>query len=47
MTKNYFNAQDLTQDTFIKVKQYILYYKPNTNAKAWILTIAKNTCFNF
>lgn len=47
ITRNYSNSQDLMQDTFIKVKKYILYYKPKTNPKAWILTIAKNTCYNF
>ena len=46
LVKNYQTAQDLMQDTFISVKQNILQYTPNTNAKAWILTIAKNKCFN-
>jgi len=35
------------QDTFINVKKYILSYKAGTNGKAWILTIAKNNCFNY
>ena len=47
ITGNYSNSQDLMHDTFIKVKKYILYYKPNSNPKAWILTIAKNTCYNY
>lgn len=44
--KNYSSAQDVMQDTFMNVKKYALKYKPNTNAKAWILTIAKNSCYN-
>lgn len=39
-------AQDLTHDTFIKVKQNIGKYKPNTNGQAWILTIGRNIAIN-
>lgn len=35
-------AEDLTQDTFIKIKRFIFSYKQNTNASAWILQVAKN-----
>ncbi len=35
-------AQDVLQDTFIKVKTSAHTYRPGTNPKAWILTIARN-----
>jgi len=38
-------AKDVLQETFIKVAQSIHTYKPNTNAKAWICTIARNLCY--
>ena len=40
-------AEDLTQDTFIKIKRFIYSYKPNTNPSAWILQIAKNISIDF
>lgn len=39
-------AQDLTQDTFLKAYQKKEKYTPNTNLKAWLLTIAQNTFIN-
>jgi RNA polymerase sigma factor (sigma-70 family) len=44
--RNYHNAQDIMQDTYINVMQYILHYKKGTNPKAWIYTIAKNLSLN-
>ncbi|MCI8350432.1 MAG: RNA polymerase sigma factor [Oscillospiraceae bacterium] len=35
-------AEDVMQDTFIKVKTHAASYRPGTNSKAWILTIARN-----
>lgn len=42
---NYHTAQDLTQDTFIKVRQNVDKYQSG-NAFAWIMQIAKNTAYN-
>lgn len=42
---NYHSAQDLTQDTFIKVRQNVDKYQSG-NAFAWIMQIAKNTAYN-
>lgn len=44
--KDYYLAEDIMQDTFIKVKNYIDKYKKGTNARQWIFTIAKNTSLN-
>lgn len=46
MMRNYHTAEDMMQDTFLKISSNINFYKPNTNAKAWINTIAKNSCLN-
>lgn len=40
-------AEDLVQETFIKVKINAGSYKAGTNASAWILQIAKNTALDF
>lgn len=42
---NYHTAQDLTQDTFIKIRKNVDKYVPG-NAFAWIMQIAKNTSYN-
>ncbi|MCT4672530.1 MAG: sigma-70 family RNA polymerase sigma factor [Prolixibacteraceae bacterium] len=39
-------AQDLLQDTFLKALTYQNKFKPNTNLKAWIFTIMKNSYIN-
>ena len=39
-------AEDLMQETFIKIKRFIQSYKPNTNASAWMLQIAKNLAYD-
>lgn len=46
MMRDYSLAEDMMQDTFVKVKINILQYQPGTNAKAWINTIARNVCLN-
>lgn len=46
VVKNYEEACDLTQQTYLKIKEKIDLYKPNTNAYAWILTITKNLSIN-
>lgn len=35
-------AEDVLQDTFIRVKIAASTYRPGTNGRAWILTIARN-----
>lgn len=44
--KDYSLAEELMQDTFIKIRQTINKYKPNTNAYAWIITVARNLSIN-
>ena len=46
-TKDYHAAEDLVQETFIKVKLNAQSYKLGTNASAWILQIAKNTALDY
>ena len=43
-------TEDLTQDVFVKVLENIfVYYQNNPNMifKAWVITIARNTCYTF
>lgn len=35
-------AEDLLQETFIRIYTKAYQYRPNTNAKAWIISIARN-----
>ncbi|MGD9901323.1 MAG: RNA polymerase sigma factor [Spirochaetales bacterium] len=44
--KDYGLAEELMQDTYIKIRQTIGSYKIDTNASAWIITIAKNIAIN-
>ena len=44
--KDKFKAEDIMQDTFMKVRTNIDQYKPNTNGLAWVLTIAKSLAIN-
>lgn len=44
--KDYQLSEDVMHDTYIKMSKNIAYYKPNTNPKAWIITIAKNLAIN-
>jgi len=46
MTGNKHDAEDLSQETFIKVYQNLNKYKENYNVKNWIFTIASNLCKN-
>ncbi|MCL2874503.1 MAG: sigma-70 family RNA polymerase sigma factor [Defluviitaleaceae bacterium] len=45
-SKNYFDAEDLTQETFISAYRYIGSFD-GINAKAWISKIAVNKCKNY
>jgi len=46
LTLNYDDANDLLQETYLKVIQHSDYYKEDTNLKAWVYTIMKNTFVN-
>lgn len=39
-------AKDIMMSTYLRVREKINYYTPNTNGYAWILTIAKNLSIN-
>ena len=39
-------AEDIMQETYIKVTERIDGYSPDTNGRNWILTIAKNTALD-
>lgn len=41
--RDYQLAEDVMQQTYIKIYENVKSYKTNTSAKNWILTIAKNT----
>jgi RNA polymerase sigma factor (sigma-70 family) len=40
------DANDLVQDTFLKAYRFYDSYQPETNAKAWLYRILKNTFIN-
>lgn len=46
LTSNTEKADDLLQETMLKALTYRDKFKPNTNFKAWIYTIMKNTFIN-
>ena len=46
LTKNQEDAEDLLQETMVKAITYQEKYQPNTNFKAWLQTIMKNTFIN-
>lgn len=46
MVRDYSLAQDMMQDTYLRVDKYINRYKEQYKAKAWILRIARNLCLN-
>lgn len=46
LTKNREDAEDLLQETMVKAITYQDKYTPNTNFKAWLHTIMKNTFIN-
>lgn len=47
MTQNDFDAEDITQDTFIRAYRFIGQFEPGTNCKAWLFKIMKNIFINF
>lgn len=40
-------AEDLTQETFVKVWKKLKKYNPEQRFKTWLFTIARNTAFDF
>lgn len=46
LTLNQDDANDLVQETYLKIMQNSDYFKENTNLKAWIYTIMKNSFIN-
>ena len=47
IVKDYGVAEDILHDVFIKIIINSEKYKRNTNAKAWIMTIARNLSLNY
>lgn len=41
------NAEDITQETFVKVWKNIKKYKPNQSFKTWLFAIARNTAIDW
>jgi RNA polymerase sigma-70 factor (ECF subfamily) len=41
------NAEDITQETFLKVWRNIKKYRPEQSFRSWIFTIAHNTAIDF
>ncbi len=44
MLKNTHDAQDATQDTFVRIWESAPQYRPQGSPMAWILTVARNIC---
>jgi RNA polymerase sigma-70 factor (ECF subfamily) len=47
MVRQHETAEDMTQQTFLEVMKCAVNYRPNSNAKAWIFTIARNLCVDY
>ncbi len=47
MTRNYPDAEDLVQDTYIRAFRFIHTFEPGSNSKAWIYRIMKNLFINY
>lgn len=45
--RDYAAAEDVLQETFLRVQTQASKYRPGTNAKAWILSIARNLSNDF
>jgi RNA polymerase sigma-70 factor (ECF subfamily) len=46
MTQNHADADDLSQDTFIKAYENLRKFKPGTNFRSWLCRIAVNSCID-
>src|SRR5690554_5644064 len=46
ITKDYHLAEDLMQDTYIKIRQNINKYKPQNQAMKWLIMVSRNLAIN-
>lgn len=46
ITKNYHNAEDVLQDTFVEIIKNAGKYEKGSNPKAWIFAIVRNHCLD-
>ena len=47
MAKNESDAEDITQETFVKVWKNLKKFKPEQRFKSWLLAIARNTTIDY
>ena len=47
MAKNVSDAEDITQETFVKVWKNLKKFKPEQRFKSWLLAIARNTTIDY
>ncbi len=47
MAKNKADAEDITQETFVKVWKNLKKFKPDQRFKSWLLAIARNTTIDY
>lgn len=47
LTKNYTDAQDLVQDTYLRAYRFFRLFEPGSNSKAWLYRIMKNLFINY
>ncbi len=46
MVRNYHQAEDITQEVFLRIERYKNKYSARTNPKAWIYTMTKNLIYS-
>ena len=47
MTKDKSDAEDVTQEAFVKVWKNLKKFKPDQRFKSWLMTIARNTTIDY
>ncbi|MBU6430996.1 MAG: sigma-70 family RNA polymerase sigma factor [Patescibacteria group bacterium] len=47
LVRNKENAEDIAQDTFLKMWRNLKKYRPGENFKTWLFTIARNAAIDF
>lgn len=47
VVKDFALAEDVVQDTYIKIYRNISKYRPGTNGLGWVIKITKNTAINY